>query len=167
MAFDHKPHCPGEKPRSNRACLCVQVLLDAGFLTGRAVEHSSLRHVIAAHSQHAHEPALVKAVLVAGLYPNVAVTWHKKRHCSVRTRSDGKVEYMPDSVLWAPSECAPCSAAHPNLQKCTPLQENNCTVEGWMQRTAAMAAAVAAARACRCGRSSALLCGARMHAECC
>lgn len=65
--------------------------------------------MIEAHSSHAAEPALVKAMLVAALFPNVAlIRYGGGRYITtkVRTREDGQVKLHPSSLLATPSsEC--------------------------------------------------------------
>lgn len=81
------------------------MLNDSGFLSagkGRDAPKAPLAHVVAAHSKHAREPALVHALLVSGLFPNVATFKRGAKHGDmrgVRTREDGRVQFHPSSVV--------------------------------------------------------------------
>lgn len=59
-----------------------------------------LQQTIQAHSEHARDPCLVNAMLVAGLFPNVAAVTRKGRQpprCF--TDEDGAVGFHPSSIL--------------------------------------------------------------------
>ena len=94
------------------AMIDLQVLQDSGFLSngqlneGRDGERGGgggargLLATIQAHSEHAKEPCLVNAMLVAGLFPNVAaVTRRGKQPPKCVTDEDGKVGFHPSSIM--------------------------------------------------------------------
>ena len=102
----------------------LQVLSDAGFLplddsnvTGSG---PALQRKIEAYSRHAHEAALVKAVLVAGLFPNVALARQKKFGSKVSTREDGGkgIVFHPSSVLNNVRKCVTSISRHTNNSLC-------------------------------------------------
>ena len=90
----------------------MQNLVDSGFLNSRNGEQhrdlsfrgvgraANLHRVIEATSGHAHEPALINAMLVAGLYPNIsALRCNPRRPPDCFTDEDGKVAVHPSSLL--------------------------------------------------------------------
>ena len=60
----------------------------------RSAKHQALR----ALSNHAHDLDLLKSVLCAGTFPNVATISQGKRYAKFKTREDGKVDLHPSSV---------------------------------------------------------------------
>jgi hypothetical protein len=99
----------------------VQQLLQSGFLSNQVEGRNyggsggkrkqSLEDIVRAHSTHAHEPCLIKALLVAGLYPNVAKADQKKKYCFARTFEDGRVSFHPSSVMHARSQFTGCATS--------------------------------------------------------
>lgn len=59
-----------------------------------------LENEIVRLSHHSNNVELIRAVLVAGLYPNVATVGQKKVLSSLQTLDDGKVSLYPSSVLF-------------------------------------------------------------------
>lgn len=55
---------------------------------------------IARLSQHSNNVELIRAVLVAGMYPNVASIVQSKKVCTLQTLDDGRVSLYPSSVLF-------------------------------------------------------------------
>ena len=94
-----------------RGC-SLQNLVDSGFLDSRSGEQhrdlgfkgpgraANLQAIISATSGHAHEVALIHAMLVAGLYPNIsALSLNRGRPPDCFTDEDGKVAVHPSSLL--------------------------------------------------------------------
>lgn len=100
----------------------MQVLQDSGFLSNerpggpdlhgmrgdgrdaaaRGPGARGVPETIRAHSLHAGEPCLVNAMLVAGLFPNVAAVSRKgRRPPRCFTDEDGQVSFHPSSILMA------------------------------------------------------------------
>lgn len=90
----------------------MQNLLDSGFLSSRKGEHprynafkgggrgAGLHDIIIENSNHAHETALINAMMVAGLYPNIAaMRCNPRRPPDCFTNEDGKVSIHPSSLL--------------------------------------------------------------------
>lgn len=66
---------------------------DGGGST-RSAKHAALRSL----SQYGHNTELIKAIIVAGTFPNVVAVQNGKRFAKLKTREDGKVELHPSSV---------------------------------------------------------------------
>lgn len=109
----------------------MQNLLDSGFLS-RVPEHSrdfglkgrgraaALHDTIMQHSGHAHEVALIHALLVAGLYPNIAAVRCKpKRPPDCFTDEDGKASIHPSSLVASVNGDKYMCALH-----CWPIAQN-------------------------------------------
>lgn len=108
----------------------MQNLVDSGFLNSRsggqlrgnasfkgAGRAAHLQGVIDATSGHAHEVALVHAMLIAGLYPNIsALRCNPRRPPDCFTDEDGKVAMHPGSLLGNlkgdKHMCAPGAVSH-------------------------------------------------------
>jgi len=80
------------------------LLRDAGFLAGGGGPGGDRRHLeeeIARRSASAPHTELVRAVICAGMFPNVADVVQKKNRASFKTLDDGKVDPHPSSVVAA------------------------------------------------------------------
>jgi hypothetical protein len=91
----------GEQPR------------DSGFGGGDCGERTGrLNDIVMANSKHAHQVELINAMLVAGLYPNIAaMRCNHRRLRGCFTDEDGAVSVHPSSLLASYSgdkqTCAP------------------------------------------------------------
>lgn len=86
----------------------LDLLADIGFLgsgltdrqdrKGRNRNAREMREALYRYSSHAGDLELLRAVLAAGMYPNVVLVQQKKNRAMFRTREDGKVDLHPASV---------------------------------------------------------------------
>ena len=82
----------------------LDLLADMGFLgsdfssRGGKPNTRSLKSALAGYSHHVEDLELLRAVLCAGMVPNVVMIQRKKNRVAYRTREDGKVDLHPSSV---------------------------------------------------------------------
>ena len=86
----------------------LDLLADIGFLgsgltdrqdrKGRNRNAREMREALYRYSSHAGDLELLRAVLAAGMYPNVVLVQQKKNRAMFRTWEDGKVDLHPASV---------------------------------------------------------------------
>ena len=53
---------------------------------------------LASHNRHAHDVGLLRAVICAGMFPNLVCVRRRGKRCEFKTREDGKVDLHPSSV---------------------------------------------------------------------
>ena len=52
----------------------------------------------ASHNRHAHDVGLLRAVICAGMFPNLVCVRRRGKRCEFKTHEDGKVDLHPSSV---------------------------------------------------------------------